>query len=78
MITLKCDICKKELQTPSLAVGNFHFCERDAPFSEEYIREVTRITVESTHAYIKAVDRFRNKFMQDKVRSPLKVVADAG
>ena len=73
MLIIRCDICKRDLPQPALSVGNAHFCQRCAPYSEEYLTEVVHITVEHTQGLIKAIDRYRNKFIQDRMNK-LKVV----
>ena len=73
MLVCKCDTCRKDLPQPKIAVGTFAFCERCAPYHEEYIKGVMQITVESTQGYMKSVERFRNKFIQEQVNK-LRVV----
>jgi hypothetical protein len=70
VIRVACDVCKRDLPNPALAVGNFAFCERCAPYHEEFIKGILQVTVESTQAYQKSMDRFRNKFIQDRVNQP--------
>jgi hypothetical protein len=76
MLKCICDACRRDLPQPAISAGNFHFCDRCAPFHEDYIKGVMQITVESTQAYIKAVERYRNKFIQEHV-SKLRAVPSA-
>jgi len=72
MIKVSCDICYRDLQTikKTLQVGNqqAHFCERCESQAEDYVAGVAVVLAESMTNLNHEIQRYRNKFIREKLR----------
>ena len=66
MIRIACDLCQTTMKTGDTSKP-YHFCERCAPFGEDYVKGVDDLRRSAFDGFVKAVERLRAETVRTKI-----------